>query len=251
MRKMIEVDGSSRRVCVRLWYLLVANVALASFVGCRQAVDTGARSELADAHAMSDEHPVRALETLDRLRDRFPDWAEPHVLAGRLHAIEGNTKEAGRALTRALERAPESRQAAIWYSRVAVAAGDAAMREHATDALETQIARDTGDARLYHALGLLFEGNGDVTGALGAYRMGIERLSGAARLHLDTARVYYRLGLTGRAEERAASALGLSEAAGGPVYEAALRLTARIEEDRSAEDTEARERNAETDGGEL
>lgn len=247
MKKRFKVDVRSQPVRARVRYLAIAQLALVSVAGCRQPVDTAARRELAAAHSLSLESPDRAIETLNDLQSRFPDWAEPHVHAGRLYAIEGKPEEAILALTRGIELAPESRQAALWYSRIAVATGDNATLERAREVLERQLGQDSGDVRLYHALGLLLEASGDVTGALGAYRMGTERLPETARLHLDAARIFYRLGLTGRAAKRAAAARDLSEAAGGPVYEAALRLTAQIDGGTPA----ARRPKAGADGGGL
>ena len=221
MKKRMKVDVLSR--------LVLTHVALVALVACRQAVDTKVRGELAEAHALSVTDPERAIEVAERLGERVRGWAEPHVLAGRLHAVEGNTEEAASALELALERSPENRQAALWYSRIAVAAGDASTLKQAQAALETQIAHDAGDVRLYHALGTLFEAQDDVTAALAAYRLGTERLSEVARLHLDAARIYHRLGLTGRALDRANAARQLASETQGPVYEAAGELQTRIQ----------------------
>ena len=227
MKKRFKVDGLSRPVFAPIWWVAVAQFALLWLVACRPSVDESARSDLAAAHSLSHQNPGRALEEINHLRERLPEWHRPHVFAGRLYALEGNTNEAALALTRALELAPGDRQAALWYSRVAVSLGDTSTFDRARTALERQIATDPGDVRLYHALGTLLEAHGDVSGALGAYRLGVERLAEAARLHLDTARIYYRLGLTDRAETRATAALRLSQETGGAVREAAEELRAR------------------------
>ncbi len=229
MKKRIKVDGLSHPVFMRLWWLVIVHVAVTSLIACRQSVNAENRHELAAAHALAAEHPSEALARANRLRERLRTWPEAHLLAGRLYAIDGNLDAAKEALGRVLDLAPEHRPGALWYSRVAAAAVDPDAIEEARRVLEAQIAEDPGDVRLYHALGTLLEADGEVPGALGAYQLGIERLDEIARLHLDAARIYYRLGLTDRAERRALTATKLSGETGGPVYDAANDLRRRID----------------------
>ncbi len=214
----VSGDGYTRRP----GKLFLAVVLCFALPACRAAVDSGARSRLAAAYRTSARDPAGSLEIATELAARHRSWPAPHALAGRLYAIDGEVDRAATSLRTALDLDPADRQALLWYARVAIATGDGPTVADAATRVERALAHDDDDARLHHALGLLFEEKGDVTAALAAYRRGADRLDHVARLHLDAARAYHRLGLADRA--RASVELAALIAGGGPVGEAAQRL---------------------------
>lgn len=227
----ISGDGYTRRTVVPVCAVLLHLMSTA----CRAEVTPQARRELATAYELSARDRAHSLEVATELAKRYPRWAAPRSLAGRLHAIDGSLDLARASLHAALELDSADREALLWYARVAVASADEEIVDDAASRVEQVLARDAGDLRLHHSLGLLFEEQGDVTAALAAYRRGLERLDHAARLHLDAGRAYYRLGLTDRAY--AAVEVAAAVAGDGPVGVAAERLLARLRRGRSGAET--------------
>ena len=174
-------------------------------------------------------HPEQAIEAFDSVVERFGDAPEPalrepvaRALVNIGNALDelGRSEQAIEAYDSVVERfgdAPEPalrERVAMALANKGVALGELGRLEEAEAVLHKAIAHDIGDTRVgfWNTLGnLLLDRKGDPTGALSAYRAGLEADPSPSALGMLHANCAYALALHGgdvhRARDHAQQAL--------------------------------------------
>ena len=174
-------------------------------------------------------HPEQAIEAYDSVVERFDDAPEPALrervamaLVNKGNALRklGHPEQAIEAFDSVVERfgdAPEPalrERVAMALANKGVALGELGRLEEAEAVLHKAIAHDIGDTRVgfWNTLGnLLLDRKGDPTGALSAYRAGLEADPSPSALGMLHANCAYALALHGgdvhRARDHAQQAL--------------------------------------------
>lgn len=207
--------------------LILATLAAVVQAGAARSTPVRARERYeAAASKYRSGDTAGSIETLAELVERYPDFNEARALLGRALALSGDPETASANLRAVVREDPADRLSLLWLARVEVAVGDEAGIASTIAAIEEVMLRDDGDARLFHALGILQEQQGDVTSALASFERAAHQLRSDARVHLDLGRAYYRLGLESRARASLEEAAAL--AGPGPVAAAADSLLATM-----------------------
>lgn len=219
-----KVDGYPPRPSRRT--LIAAGVVAVSLFACARTPGPEEHARLREAKELLGRGAVaQSMDLLEPLIEEGYEWQELHALAGRAYALSERIDRAGTHLELALSLGA-GRQSALWLTRIAAASGEGGQIARARGAIEELIAGDEGDFRLYHALAMLLELEGDIAGALGAFEYAASLTRQAARAHLDLGRIYQRVGLSGRAADSLQTARSLAEE--GPIAEAAEALLTRM-----------------------
>lgn len=133
---------------------------------------------------------------LSELLARRKGFHQAELLLGKVYYFEGKLNEAQRTFTGLLKRNARYREAELWLVRIAQQQGDV---QRAEQELEELLAYDPNDPRLLFLMGSVHQAKGDVRSALELYQRAAAFGEELARVHLESARLYYQFNLPERA----------------------------------------------------
>jgi predicted Zn-dependent protease len=188
--------------------------ALASYVKAKGAYQGG---DLAGAETV-----------LAPLVSRGKVFPQAEILLGKVYYFQDRLPESEALFRRLLSRSPRHNEAEIWLVRTSLQQGK---RGEAQARLEELLSRDPGDPRLLSLLGTILQEDGDVKGALELYQRASVFGEELAKVHLESARLYYQFDLPEKALRELAACTALMTE-GSLLREPVARLTMIISRER-------------------
>lgn len=169
-----------------------------------------------------------------------PQFYQAGLMLGKTLFFLEKPEEAAGVLVEVVRDHPCYSEAHIWLIRALLDRGETGETAKAEERLDTLLSFNPHDPRLLHLKAAVLEERGDIPGALTYLKLAVPAREEYARISLDLARLYYRLGLDGPAlEELQVTAALLPEE--HPLIEPVLALQKEIREnagDESEDDDE-------------
>jgi predicted Zn-dependent protease len=144
---------------------------------------------------------VKAEQTFRGLTKDAPRFYQAGLMLGKTLFFSEKPEEAGGVLAQVVRDHPCYSEAHIWLIRALLDRGETGETEKAEERLDTLLSFNPHDPRLLHLKAAILEERGDIPGALTYLKQTVPAREEYARISLDLARLYYRLGLDGPALE--------------------------------------------------
>jgi tetratricopeptide (TPR) repeat protein len=178
-------------------YLVLVAAALASMMlaGCAPAKPSSADL---DAYVKARDLYLRgaidqAASLVSHIGSRTRGFHQARLLEGKILFFKGDMQDAERLLRKLSERLPGYIEAQLWLVRSLQAQGKI---KEAEDLLNAILELNPGDPRFLHQAGMLRLAGDDIRGALAFFRRSQEFAVEFSQSYIESARIFYRFGMT-------------------------------------------------------
>ena len=135
------------------------------------------------------------------LSEEAPQFYQAGLMLGKTLFFLERPEESAEVLGQVVRGHPCYSEAHIWLIRALLGLGETEETVKAEKQLDALLSYDPHDPRLLHLKATVLEERGDIPGALTYLKLSVSAREEYARISLDLARLYYRLGLDGPALE--------------------------------------------------